>query len=101
MSANTPTKKRQFKRKQAKKYSLVEFEVDFIEGTFSLPSFKQVPVGVQRKSMTGDMDAMMTFIENHATDGTAVVEALDDMDEEEIGTFLETWATASDVNLGK
>lgn len=98
MAART-TPKKGFKRKTEKKYTFVEFELDFIDGTFRLPKFSQVPLGVQRKAMKNDPSSMFDFFEKHGSEGT--VEILDDFDEEEYIAFMEAWSNASDVDLGK
>ena len=95
----TKTEKAKIKRKAAKRYTRVSFELDAFEGTFDLPSFKEVPTGVQRRSMRGDLDALVEFLE--ANSSAAVVSAFDDMDQDEAGDFMEAWAAASDLDLGK
>ena len=99
MTETTRTKKK-FVRKQAKRYEHVTFELDFAEGTFSLPSFKQMPQGVTRK-LTTDPNRLYDFIETNAEDGAEVVEFLDDLDSEETAAFVEAWANASGVEAGK
>lgn len=96
---SAPTKKKKLQRKSEKHYEIVKFELDFIDGEFEVPSFKQVPTGVQRKAMKGDINALAEFIENHAGEG--VIEAFDDLDESESSAFMEAWAKASGVDLGK
>lgn len=98
MSATTK-KKSALKRKTEKQYTRVQFTLDFIEGTFDIPSFKQVPVGVQRKTMKGDLDPLVDFLKK--TSGEEVKDIFDDLDEDESGDFLDAWAEASGVNLGK
>ena len=98
MSASTSSK-RKIKRKAAKKYTRVTFELPFMDGTFDLPSFAQVPTGVQRRSMQGDIDALAGFLEKNCDPD--VVEAFDDLDQEEAGDFMDAWAKASGLDLGK
>lgn len=98
MSASTAPKSK-VKRKGTKTYTRVTFTLDDFEGTFDLPSFKQVPTGVQRRSMKGDLDALADFLKSHCD--PEVLEAFDDMDQDEAGDFMEAWAEASDLNLGK
>lgn len=95
----TKTERAKIKRKAAKKYTRVTFELDAFEGAFELPSFKEVPTGVQRRSMRGDLDALAEFLGKHCDE--SVVDAFDDMDQDEAGDFMEAWAAASDLSLGK
>ena len=95
----TKTERAKIKRKAKKQYTRVTFTMDEFEGTFDLPSFKEVPTGVQRKSMRGDLDALVDFLEKNSN--SAVVDAFDDMDQSEAGDFMEAWAAASDLDLGK
>ena len=92
------TKKRPV-RKTEKRYEMVRFELDFVEGEIELPSFKQVPTKVQRLSMKGDPDELIVFLEKYAAEG--VSDLLDDLDEEEVDQFMSAWANASGVDLGK
>lgn len=99
MAATTKTKKR-FERKTEKRYEIVHFTLDFIEGDFALPSFKQVPLGVQRR-VNKDPSVLYDFIENHAEDGAETVEVLDSFDSDENEAFMKKWADVSGVELGK
>lgn len=99
MSASSPKTKKKLARKVAKRYDRVTFELDFIEGEFDLPSFKQVPTGVQRKTMKGDIDPLVDFLTANADED--VVEVFDDLDEDEAEKFLDAWSAASGVELGK
>ena len=92
------TKKRPV-RKTKKRYEMVRFELDFVEGEIELPSFKQVPTKVQRLSMKGDPDGLIEFLEKYAAEG--VSDLLDDLDEGEVDQFMSSWAAASGVDLGK
>jgi hypothetical protein len=98
--ATSTAKKKKFTRKEAKRYELVRFQLDFIDGEFEIPSFKQVPGGVQRKVAT-DVNDLYEFLRAHSTDGDDVIEILDDLDQDETATFLDTWARVSGVELGK
>lgn len=99
MPASTEPKKNRIKRKGAKRYDRVTFTLEAFEGTFDLPDFKQVPTGVQRKSMKGDLDALVDFLTANSSDDVA--EAFDDMDQAESSDFMSAWAEASGVDLGK
>lgn len=92
-------KKKKIQRKTEKRYEMVKFELDLFDGEFEVPSFKQVPTGVQRKAMKGDINVLAEFLGKYA--GEDVIEAFDDMDEEESTQFMEAWAKASGVDLGK
>lgn len=96
---SAPTKKTtKPTRKAPKRYELVSFQLDFVEGDITVPSFKQVPLGVQRKAMAGDMNKLVDFFQEHSPD---VVELFDSLDQEESSDFTDAWAKASGVNLGK
>lgn len=88
-----------FKRKTEKRYTMVKFDLDFIEGTFELPKFDQVSMGVQRKALKNDPEPMFEFFHKHGNEG--IVETLDDLDSDEYQAFMEAWANASEVSLGK
>lgn len=98
-NSKTKTKTKLKRKGGAKKYKRVQFELDFIEGTFDLPSFKQVPQRVQRLSIKGDMDALYEFLKATCTEDT--VEVFDDLDQDESLEFMDKWAKASEVDLGK
>lgn len=97
-SSAKKTKKRPV-RKTEKRYEMVHFDLDFVEGEIELPSFKQVPTKVQRLSMKGDPDGLIEFLEKYAAEG--VSDLLDDLDEGEVDQFMSSWAAASGVDLGK
>lgn len=99
MAAKTQKKKR-FVRKTEKRYEIVRFTLDFLEGEFALPSFKQVPLGVQRK-VNKEPSVLYDFIGKHAEDGDETVEMLDTFDTDENEAFVQAWADASGVELGK
>lgn len=92
-------RKSRFKRKVEKRYDMVEFDLDFIEGTFELPKYTQVPGGIQRKLPKGDVDPLYDFIGKYG--GQDTVEIMDDFSSEEIDAFMQAWAKASGVELGK
>ena len=93
------TKNRKIRRKQEKRYRMVDFEVEGFEGTFSLPDLNQVPLGVQRKLRKGDMDSFADFIGKYG--GQDVLEAFDDMDAAEIELMFNAWNDASEIDLPK
>lgn len=88
-----------FKRKTEKRYTMVKFDLDFIEGTFELPKFDQVSMGIQRKALKNDPEPMFDFFHKHGNEG--IVDTLDDFDSDEYQAFMEAWANASEVSLGK
>lgn len=88
-----------FKRKTAKRYEMVSFNVDFIEGTFELPKFTQLSFGIQRKLNKGDFDPLTEFIEDNS--GPETVNIIDTFDSEEMTTFISAWSNASGVEAGK
>lgn len=94
-----PTKKKRFARKTAKRYERVTFTLEFIDGEFDLPSFKQVPLGIQRKAMKGEVDPLYEFLEEQG--GEDMVEIIDTFDADENQAFMDAWANASGVELGK
>lgn len=83
------------KRKKAKgKMPTVTFEVEGWEGDFTVPDLSALPVGVQRKLTSGDINPLVDSLGEFA----AVV---DDMDNDEVQEFMEAWGKASNVDMGK
>lgn len=98
MSTQTKAKKKP-QRKAAKRYEIVRFTLDFIDGEIELPTFKQVPTKVQRKTLKGDPDYLVEFLETYGGEGVA--DLFDDLDDDEVELFMSAWANASGVDLGK
>lgn len=94
------TKKKRFTRKTKKRYEIVHFNLDFVDGDFALPSFKQVPLGVQRR-VNKDPQVLYDFLEEHAEDGPDLIEIIDTFDSDENEAFMKAWADQSGVDLGK
>lgn len=95
MATSSKKKKTGPKRRSKKQYRMVEFELDDFDGPFVLPDIAQVPLGVQRKVTKGDMDTLAKFLEQHAAEG--VLDAFDDLGEDEVQTFIDRWGSASEV----
>lgn len=100
LTMSATTKKKRFVRKTEKQYEIVHFTLDFVEGDFALPSFKQVPLGVQRR-VNKDPQVLYDFLEKHAEDGNELIEIIDTFDADENEAFMKSWADESGVDLGK
>lgn len=78
------------KRKTAKKYEVVTFETPIFEGEFSFPSAKHLPIRVLTSFQKGEIDSMLTWL-SKAGVSPEDIEALQDLDGEELGEFMDAW----------
>lgn len=86
------------KRKVAKKYTMVNFEVDGFEGEFVLPKLDSLPLGVASAVNDGDIFRLLQFIEETAPD---MVDAVESLSGEEFEGFISAWSDGSGVKLPK
>lgn len=87
------------KRKVAKKYEIVTFETPIFEGQFKFPSAKHLPVRVLTSFQKGEVDALFTWLAAAGVP-TEDIDALQDLDGEELSEFMSNW-TDGDVPVPK
>ena len=86
------------KRKNAKQYAMVSFELDGFEGEFSLPKLDSLPFGVAAALQNGNGGKLVAFLEKYAPESA---EAVEDLDGDEVEGFMKAWGKASGVDAGK
>src|SRR5699024_11079363 len=77
------------KRKNAKQYAMVSFELDGFEGEFSLPKLDSLPFGVAAALQNGNGGKLVAFLEKYAPESA---EAVEDLDGDEVEGFMKAWA---------
>lgn len=95
MSKNTKNTKSKsaatkYARKAKKRYTLVDFETEIFEGTFTFPSPKHLPLGVLKAFDTGDVGKLITWLEEAGVDKDAI-EAFESLEGEELQDFMAAW----------
>lgn len=86
------------KRKGKKQYSMVSFTLDEFDGEFTMPKIDLLPLGVSRSFGDGDINALMSFLYEHAPESAP---AVDELSGEEVQEFMTKWADASGVEPEK
>ena len=86
------------KRKGKKQYTMVQFGLEGFEGEFTMPKIDLLPLGVSRSFGDGDINALMSFLYEHAPESAP---AVDELSGEEVQEFMTKWADASGVEPEK
>lgn len=100
--ATTKNTQPEFKRKKQKRYPMVEFTLPDVYGdaVFRLPELSAMPIKVQRRGMKNDIEPMFAVCRAAGVDD-ATLEAMDDLDQDEYGDFMQAWSKAGSVPAGK
>lgn len=88
-------------RNKPKRYPMVEFTFDLYDDyVFRLPELSSMPIKVQRRGMKNDIEPLFDVCRSAGVDD-ATLEAMDDLDQDEYGEFMQTWSKAGTVPAGK
>lgn len=100
--ATKTDKKNEFTRKKSKRYPMVEFTFDDVYGdaVFRLPELTAMPIKVQRRGMKNDIEPLFDVCRAAGVDDDTLA-AMDDLDQEEYGDFMQAWSKAGPVPAGK
>lgn len=100
MAAPTPRKKK-FARKTAKRYDMVSFTTEIFEGTFELPDQRHFSLGLAEALNKGDVGKLLKWLEEDVKVDPDAVEAMRDLELEEMQSFIADWGRGSAVDAGK
>lgn len=100
--ATKDDKKTEFTRKKPKRYPMVEFTIPDVydDAVFRLPELSAMPIKVQRRGMKNDIEPLFDVCRTAGVD-EATLAAMDDLDQEEYGDFMQAWSKAGTVPAGK
>jgi hypothetical protein len=96
-----PVSKTRFKRKNAKRYEMVKFTTDIYEGEFTLPDQKHFTLGIAESLNKGDVGVLIEWLSESVKVDADTVDAIRDLDQEELQPFIEAWSKGSVVTLPK
>lgn len=94
------SKKREHKRKNEKIYTFVEFSTEIFEEPFRLPDQKHFNVGLITDVQDGKLDSLLKWLQDAGTD-EADIEAIRELEQNEIQDFMSAWSEGSSVSLPK
>lgn len=96
------SKKRKINRKDAgkKQYRMVTFESDLYDAPFTFPDQAHMNLGLVKAINSGDVGKLSAWLLAGGVDPEEV-DALDELEQEELEDFIEAWGKGSSVNLPK
>lgn len=94
------SKKRKNARKVAKRYRYVNFTSELFEDDFTLPDQEHFSLGLIEAVNGGDMGKLIAWLKEAKVDEDQI-EAIRDLEADEVEQFLEEWGKGSVVDLPK
>lgn len=85
------SKKRNYARKVAKRYDMVEFTHDLFEDPFTFPDLKHLNMKTSNAMDRGDFAAVASWLRDAGVEEGAI-DAFGSLDREEIPDFMAAWS---------